>query len=243
MGSRNNGGVAFWIEQVARKGAVYHDDYVERLNNDKFVRYHPTDAVLQLEKYLMEKNNALVLDIGSGLAPVYGETLSNGNHINLHMIDPLAPFYNAINVRYHFREHNCKKVFFGMMEFMACFYERETCDAIIMNNALDHCMDPYKSIIESLYLLKCGGMLHLNHRRAEAVFEKYENMHQWNMDCNEDHEFIIWNQQNGVNVSQKLKDIVEISVYCEEDKETRKDQFVIVNMIKKEALIYQSMSM
>lgn len=58
---------------------------------------------------------------------------------------------------------------------------------------MDHCIDPFKSILESLFILKPNGILHLKHRRAEGVFENYSSLHQWNIDYTDEMDFIIWN--------------------------------------------------
>jgi ubiquinone/menaquinone biosynthesis C-methylase UbiE len=110
-------------------------------------------------KYIEEQltGSEKILDIGCGLISMYGNYVGE-KKINLIAIDPLAHFYNIINERYQgelFSEE--KRSSFGMFEFMADFYEENYADYIIINNALDHCIDPFKSIIECLHVLKCGG--------------------------------------------------------------------------------------
>lgn len=79
-------------------------------------------------------------------------------------------------------------------------------------------------------VLKPGGMLYLNHTRAEGINEKYDGLHQWNLDYTEDNDFIIWNYGSAVNVSRKLGNIASISIH-------HSNGWVCVEMIKKKDFV------
>lgn len=200
--------VDYWVNRVAKEGAQFRNDYLRRLGNDSF-QSELTGETGVLSDYLCRITNPLVYDIGCGLAPRFGEILPNGNKISMVEIDPLAYFYNAVNTRYA-PVGGYKKIVFGMFEYFSRFFDRNSADAVIINNALDHCIDPYKSIVESLMVLKPGGMLYLNHTRAEGINEKYDGLHQWNLDYAGNGDFIIWNYNAAVNVSQRLASVASI---------------------------------
>ena len=122
-----------------------------------------------------------------------------------------------------------------MFEFIANFYDENFCDGILINNALDHCIDPYKSIIECLYVLKEGGTMRMRHHRAEAVYGSYCGLHKWNLDYNSNDEFIIWNQANAVNISNCFKKIADIKIVHSDDNSQRDDQFIAVDITKKKS--------
>jgi len=220
--------VKFWIHDVANQEGIFRLDYNNRLFNLEFVKLDGSCASLAS----MLDENSIVMDIGCGLVSKYGKRLPNSKEIQLLAIDPLAAFYNIINEKYLSGRSSDKCCHFGMFEFMANFFAENYSDAIIINNALDHCIDPYKSIIECLYILKKGGIIHLNHRRAEAVFENYHGLHKWNIDYDNNNNFVIWNNENAVNVSQCLKDIADIKVTHSDDHLVRSEQFVIVDIVK-----------
>lgn len=220
--------VKFWIHDVANPEGIFRLDYNNRLFNLEFVKLDGSCASLAS----MLDENSIVMDIGCGLVSKYGKRLPNSKEIQLLAIDPLAAFYNIINEKYLSGRSSDKCCHFGMFEFMANFFAENYSDAIIINNALDHCIDPYKSIIECLYILKKGGIIHLNHRRAEAVFENYHGLHKWNIDYDNNNNFVIWNNENAVNVSQCLKDIADIKVTHSDDHLVRSEQFVIVDIVK-----------
>lgn len=181
--------VEFWVNDVAKETGEYHLDYIERISNDAFIKKYNSKMNTEfLCEYLQQINEPAVLDIGGGLAPRFGNTLSDGKIIDITCYDPLAYFYNVINKKYASKE--VKRIEFGMFEFMSNFYMKK-CDAVIICNALDHCIDPYKSLLQSLSLLKVGGLLFLNHYRAEGLNERYGGLHQWNLDYTLNNEFII----------------------------------------------------
>jgi hypothetical protein len=145
--------VEYWIIENAEETGYYHDDHLTRLQNKQF-------ALLDRNVEYIEKRltgNETIMDIGSGLLSKYGNYLGE-KKIDFIAVDPLAYFYNIINERYHGEKlPKEKKVLFGMFEFIADFYDVDYVDYIIINNALDHCIDPFKSIIECLHVLKSGG--------------------------------------------------------------------------------------
>lgn len=142
-----------------------------------------TENTERVEDYLKDKQGALVYDIGCGLAPRFGTELASGKVIQLTGIDPLAYFYNVINQK--FASVPCREIVFGMFEFLSKFINKNMAEVVIINNALDHCIDPFRSIMECLSILKAGGMLHMNHGRMEGLVGLYQGLHQWNMDYNE----------------------------------------------------------
>lgn len=222
--------VAYWVNEVADPAATgsYRDDYLKRLDNKSFTGIDSSCS--ELAEQLQA--GAVVMDIGCGLASKYGTELPNSESIRLLAVDPLAAFYRRISQKYsNGKGTPCK---FGLFEFIANYYEEGFCDAILINNALDHCIDPYKSIVECLYILKSQGRMRLTHRCAEAVFEAYNGLHKWNIDYNEQNEFIIWNQENAMNVSKELQRVAEIRVSHTDDCALRREQSVVVEIIKKQ---------
>ena len=71
----------------------------------------------------------------------------------------------------------------------------------------------------------------LFHRRAEAVNDGYSGLHKWNLDYS-DNDFLIWNNENSVNISQQLKSILQVDVIHSDSTMSREDQIVIVEITK-----------
>jgi len=219
--------VKSWVRDDANADGIYHKVYMQRLENTDFLGIDASCA--ELAKTLSA--GSVVMDIGCGLVSLYGTRLPSSEKIQLLAVDPLAPFYNRINQKYACGKAGICQ--FGLFEFIADFYKENSCDAILINNALDHCIDPYKSFLECLYILKCGGIMRLTHRRAEAVYEAYHGLHKWNIDCTSQNKLIFWNQENAINVSEQLKRIADVKVMATNEDAPRVSQNIIVEVVKK----------
>lgn len=73
----------------------------------------------------------------------------------------------------------------------------------------------------------------MNHGRMEGVVEGYAGLHQWNLDYDENDNFIIWNNEIMLNASKRLENIAEINVFHSDEKLPLENQSVWVEMIKK----------
>ena len=226
--------VEFWVECLAKENSLYHMEYQARLNNKNFLEPADNRNYYQLADRLA--NNSVVLDIGCGLVSRHGN-VHNSKKFELIAIDPLAHYYNNINQKYGLSISNnleSKHCRWGIIEFIANSYIQNYADAVIIRNALDHCIDPYKSLIECLYILKLNGEILLDHRRAEAVFERYSGLHKWNLDFDCDNNFIIWNKSNSINVTDSLSSIANIQLFCENGRNSdRLSQNIIITIKKK----------
>ena len=201
--------IAFWENAYARKEGYKHSWYLNLVKNDIFYdRYLSVDV----------PQNAIVLDVGSGIVSRYGEIVGENKKIHLTAVDPLAGWYNLFNLKYC-PEYSGKPVQFGLFENLSNVFENELADLIIISNALDHCIDPYLCIIEALHVLKIGGVLYVKSFRRESCNEKCMGLHQWNIDI-EGEDFIIWNLRNYINVSRELKGYcsIDIKVYEEDER-------------------------
>lgn len=221
--------VEFWIKDVARASSKYHDDYVHRCNN-KIFNISKDKHYSEMEQFVQKIESPRIMDIGCGLAPRFGTQLQNGNVINIDRVDPLAYFYNNINAQFAYDyKVPCK---FGMFEYLAQYYDEDSMDVVIVNNALDHCINPYKAIIEIMHILKPGGRLYMRHGKAEGVNGGYTGLHQWNLDQSKNNDFIIWNYSNAVNVTEKISEFAEVKVTCN-DTPVRDEQNIMVVIEKK----------
>ena len=217
------------VREAICDDGVYHKDYMDNIQNNSFTALD--SDCREIAKWL--KDGDTVIDFGCCNFSKYGNVISETKKINLIMADGLAPFWNEANERYYAEEIRGRKIKFALFEFAANFFEKNYADAIMISNALDHGIDPFKSILECLYIIKVGGKLYLKHRRAEALFECYTGLHKWNIDYDEKDNLIIWNEENAINVTEEIKEIADVLVRHTGDSISRLDSRVIVEITKK----------
>ena len=141
-----------------------------------------------------------VLDVGCGMA-YHNSPYIDGHRIDLHYVDPLAHFYNDIAAS---KKLPVPEIEFAMVEYLSAFYAKGSVDLVLIQNALDHCFQPIRGILESLKILKNGGTLYLFHNRNEAEHENYMGFHQFNIDT-QGEELVIWNREDRYNINELLK--------------------------------------
>ena len=198
---------AFWRSQFsvrrARKGLYAWSRYGRDIQLKNF------DIIGFLDEWESDRGERpVVLDVGSGASFCTGN-LSHGKEIDIHYIDPLAPYYNRMIEKT--RPRHFPSVEFGTIEQLSAFYPGGNAAFIHVQNALDHCQSPVRGIIECLRCLAVGGILYLKHFPNEAERENYRGFHQYNIDHN-DSSLIIWNKQERHNINNLLDGFTEITV-------------------------------
>lgn len=197
--------VDFWNNQVAKIGGPWNYTYESK--------YIPKEFKCERLRNKQFKSSDIILDVGCGLYSQYGRKYGN-TELNIIGVDPLAYFYNRINRRY-FVEHSVgyepSEIRFGLFEALGLFLDNDYADYILIDNALDHCIDPISAIIECLKVLKMGGVLSAEHMCCEAMREGYGGLHQWNI-CEHNNELIIFSRNSFINVSKLLCESVDIEV-------------------------------
>lgn len=199
--------VVFWEKENANPNGSNHGFHVRHRTVEKeFNCWH-------LNKEMKETD--IILDVGCGICSNYGD-LFNGKKGHVLGIDPMAYCYNGMTQTY-----NCsgRPVKFGMFEFLSLQFPHNYADCIIIDNALDHCIDPFASIVECLNVLKIGGVLSLKHFIDEGYFENGKGLHKWNLNS-DNGDFVIWNQKSYINVSQELRSCAETEIEIIESGES-----------------------
>ncbi|MBQ6995893.1 MAG: hypothetical protein IJN64_15645 [Lachnospiraceae bacterium] len=219
--------VKSWVMTAVNLDNALHWKYDSYRRN----RYLNIDGKKELPIQLKEQS--VVMDIGCGLFCKYGDLLPDGSKVKLIPVDALAHFYNNINARKRDENRKDYRCFFGLFEFMGNSWDRNYADLIIIGNALDHCIDPYRSLLECLWVLKCGGVIRLVHARAEGLYEEWEGLHKWNCDYI-GNDFVLWNNQNAINVTNELNGIADVQLHNYFDiEEDFRREYITVDIIKK----------
>jgi len=216
--------VSYWLDHYSETNGAFINSYMQ---NEYFLTYFPR------YKAFSERlcNGDVVLDIGSGIISKFGCMTDSGKEVQVTAIDPLAYYYNQMLPVGISEQKKCR---FGLFELIANFYEEESADGIMINNALDHCIDPFKAIVECLYILKQNKYICTVHRRAEAVHEKYTGLHRWNIDYNNQEHLIIWNENHAIDVTEALRQVADITVSHSKEDVPREKQMIQAEIRKKQ---------
>lgn len=217
--------VTYWLDRYSETNGAFIDSYI---SNSHFLTSYPE------YKEFSEKlcNGDVVLDMGSGIISKFGHLTESGNELKVLAIDPLAYYYNQFLPKEIPEQKKCR---FGLFELIANFYKEASVDGIMINNALDHCIDPFKAIVECLYILKPNKYICTLHRRAEAIREKYTGLHRWNIDYNGKDHLIIWNESNAIDVTDALELVADIKLNHSEENVVREKQMILVAIRKKQS--------
>ncbi len=216
--------VNYWKNDVLSEEGMNHNYYVNICNKHIF----DDSAVLPLINA-----GLVVMDVGCGLVSPYSNLLPSGDEIRLIPVDALAYFYNRM-LQEKARPQNNYQCLFGMFEFLDLFFEKDYADCIIINNALDHCIDPFRALLSVIKVLKCGGSIFMRHTRATALLENYSGLHKWNLDFIDDH-FVIWNETNMIDISEKFSAFADIEIKYN-DTSIREGQILEIIIKKKEEI-------
>lgn len=217
--------VTYWLDRYSETNGAFIDSYIL---NRYFLTSYPEYE--EFSKKLC--NGDVVLDIGSGIISKFGQLTESGSELKVLAIDPLAYYYNQFLPKEVPEQKKCR---FGLFELVANFYKKESVDGIMINNALDHCIDPFKAIVECLYILKPNKYICTLHRRAEAIREKYTGLHRWNIDYNSKDHLIIWNESNAIDVTEALETVADIKLNHSEENVVREKQMILVEIRKKQS--------
>lgn len=154
------------------------------------------------------KPTDVILDVGCGSRMKYGDTIG-GEPAGYYPVDALAFEYEKLYKKYN--SPPPRRPSFALMEALSAFIPESSVDYLICNNALDHCIDIFRSLIEFLKVVKIGGAILLEHLDCEAEHAHYRGLHQWNV-TSSDGELIFYNLEKRYNISQILAGFCDISV-------------------------------
>lgn len=167
-----NGEVSFW-----RKWLASHHNKV--IPNKKLVS--------KISQYIGDKKEVKIANIGSGPVSLIGEIYQDVN-IEIFPSDILADEYMKLR-----KELDISGVLpIEPQDMTNLSYPDNTFDIVFCANAMDHCIDPFKAILEIIRVCKPDGYIHLEHYQRVGKKAGYGGLHQWNFHV-ENNEPVVWN--------------------------------------------------
>lgn len=198
--------IEFWDACFAEEGLLWKEGWQNMITYERD---------FTLDSYLEDIDDTVFLDVGSGPLSSCGSRTQKTN-LHFNAVDPLAYAYKKIKRKYQIK--TLIQPEFAMVERLNEKYPENTFDLVHMRNALDHSFNPIMGLLQLLYVCKVGGRVLLCHRDNEAVFEKYDGLHQWNLMVKEEH-FLIWRGNKKFDVAELFGDSIEITAKPAIDRE------------------------
>jgi len=195
--------VRLWLKGTFGEVLFWWDFYA---NPNQYLKYFkrlikPDVQVLMPDISEMKSGDS-ILDVGSGPISGFGNRLNSGGQISVTACDPLAPVYKALLTHVVIKPYT--ETLFAIGERLLDRFEHNQFDAVTMNNALDHSLDPMLVLENLLAVCKIGKKVHLCHAVNEAEHEQYQWNHQWNINLDKEADFILWSKNEQFNVTQEL---------------------------------------
>lgn len=221
-----------WVEGIPYELAFWNNTYRWNTSFDGLMHWSRYGKCIELKgfdvaAFLAQFERPVVLDVGCGMSYAYGDQLETPEGVRpleVHYIDPLAPFYNRIKQRHH---RSMPDIEFGMMENLSVTHADKGAKLIIISNALDHSSRPMQGILDALNVLNVGGCLYLIHHPNEAEAEHYKGFHQFNICTDEAHRMVIWNKEQRIVVDEVIAPFTTI------ETQTLDNGFVVSIIIKR----------
>ena len=146
-----------------------------------------------------KKKEVTIADLGAGVISTTGSTWK-GVKVNLYPSDIWADEYAEM-----YKAYLIKPLIPVMKQDMEDLtYEDESFDIVHCANALDHSVDPFKSLMEMYRICKPGGWIYLRHYPNSGKKERYSMQHQWNIQ-KEGEDCLFWNYRRKFLLSACVK--------------------------------------
>lgn len=128
-----------------------------------------------IETYLQENPKAKVLDLGSGVVSILRGIVPDDQ---LTAVDPLADDYRRI---FDYSSHGITPPVTAPGEKLP--QKTSSFNIVHISNALDHADNPGQVLSELRRVCKKGGLVIVSGFVREGEFEKYQGLHQWNIEA------------------------------------------------------------
>lgn len=128
-----------------------------------------------IETYLQENPKAKVLDLGSGVVSILRGIVPDDQ---LTAVDPLADDYRRI---FDYDKHGIIPPVTAPGEKLP--QKTSAFNIVHISNALDHADNPGQVLSQLRRVCKKGGLVIISGFVREGEFEKYQGLHQWNIEA------------------------------------------------------------
>ncbi|HLP85098.1 MAG TPA: class I SAM-dependent methyltransferase [Phycisphaerales bacterium] len=211
------GEVGFWHTWLKSQGHIWPEAYQSRVDPDLEFQWF-------IQPYCPSEDGATlrILDVGAGPMTALGKKWGR-RVLDITAIDPLAEDYDRILAE---TGHTpLVRTIKGDAEALVAQFGENAFDFVWAQNCLDHMVDPFKALAETIGVVKPGRFVMLEHAVNEGETMAYDGLHQWNL-CVRDGRFVIWRPDRTVDVAEQYKDVADVVI-------EEKGSWLVVGLKKK----------
>jgi len=157
---------------------------------------HPFNLSSYFAPMIGEKRQIMIADLGAGIFSTIGTRWDTAG-ITMYASDLLADEYAKILTEADI----LPLVPVEKQDMEHLTYSENFFDIVHCTNALDHCTDPEKAILEMYRVCKPGGWIYLRHYAHVGKHQNYCGLHAWNIDAFGENDCRIWNKKGGFFLS------------------------------------------
>ena len=221
--------IKFWLKNIDSE----YDFWNQTAKKKKSSFLTQSYSIVDYNKNLLETTDEIkVLDVGCGPRGALKDKYDLPKNIKVYSCDPLAFLYKNILEKNKIKTE--KEIKFCLAEVLSFFYPDNFFDYIIIQNALDHSINPQLALEECMKILKKNGVLYLFHEENEAKLRNYSGLHQWNFSLNETGDFVISNKTTDININEIYKNnanVLSERILTDENKSWIKSEITKTNDI------------
>jgi SAM-dependent methyltransferase len=196
------GEVQFWRRWLSTKGMYWPDDYRARFDPDLPIGGHLASYVDRVDAEFVR-----ILDVGSGPLTKLGKKHPS-RRLEITATDLMAPDYDRLLAELGVVPP--VRTVYADAERLAEQFGRDAFDIVHGQNCIDHMADPQRAIDQMVAVTRPGGYVVLYHAENEGQREHYNQLHQWDLTC-EDGSFIIRDRKGRtVNVTHRLAALCDV---------------------------------
>lgn len=198
--------VDFWKGYIETGGGEFPDDFRTRLDPSAPIEDQGLLAILDQ----LPGDGVAILDVGAGPLTCVGKVDPSrpGRKVEIVAADPLADDYRQLLDSAGIKPPVITQVAKG--EEVADVFGRGRFDIVHARNSVDHSMDAMAVVRSMFEAVRIGGFVYMHHYRREGELMRYEELHQWNFDV-EDDRLIIFNRRRRYDLAEELGPGAEVA--------------------------------
>jgi SAM-dependent methyltransferase len=188
--------VQFWRDWFKTKGLQWPEDFRSRFNPEQPIQDRVGKFIDRLDAERIQ-----ILDVGAGPMTKLGKKHPS-KQLEITATDLLASEYDGLLAELKIEPP--LRTIYANGERLVEQFGQNAFDIVYAENCVDHMVDPLRAIDQMLMVTKPKGYVVLYHKENEGVRQRYRQLHQWNITCENESFVIMDHRGRKTNVTKRL---------------------------------------